>query len=858
MGKSVIYKINLKPFLHQVWQNRPVWKFYTQMRNHLNSNLGPEIASIFAEPIISKTAEDGLTDSSWLSDKVSKNARTLSSLNGEEYAQYESLLAYYVKKINDYTQELLNSNNKKEQDWGELLNKAIEVPSYEHVLIENESIVLVLWGFKSVSQATNFALSKKIEHVAAVNPFITPIDENIDPPVENLKLEEEEIVKEEPFDFEQEPTEEFEVEEEKPKIEDGSIEPTPTSAEVVEEEKPEETNSVKKSSWWKKWWWLILLLLGIILILLLFRNCNNYSTPLLPENPNIIVPIDSSDIVYDEDSTQQIASNRLNIAITDSSKQIIDFAKDFKKLYPKKSYQVIYYDSTTKRVQIRVPTEERNAVREKLKEELKDYDLLIWEESIFQSKGIPTDPYFGNNSKSWYLQKINAYSAWDLSKGDKKIKVAIIDEGFDLRHPELSNNIINPKNVALPKQSIKIGPTGHGTHVAGTAIGAMDNNKGLAGIAPNCEFIPIQVGDPTGRMSNTAVIDAVLYAIQQEADVINMSLGKLMHPRIVLMPEMQQEQMTRFLFKDEEAFWNQLFSITNKKGITVVLAGGNQNVIIGLDPMQRTPYTINVSATDPNNRKASFSNYGKRSTVSAPGVQIYSSIPNANFGPMDGTSMAAPIVTGAVALIKSVNPALTNQEIADLLQNTGVPLGSAIGPLIQLDAALGIVDKKRKRSPKVDCPDAQDRIDDLLREIERIKEECDERNLGDTLKIPKGSNDLGLIEGRWKSTTPIFNIKNGEKLEVFFDFQSNGRGKITLVEPDNTSCSGDLAVRLNNAILDINQITSAICQPPPGSYQPYTFKCEPDRNNCVKCSAQNKINLSNQFTFTLVKVNAIR
>lgn len=848
----MIYKINLKPFLHQVWQNRPVWKFYRQMRNHLDSNLGPEIAAIFAEPVISKTAEDGLTESSWLSDRISKNARPLSSLNGEEYAQYESLLSYHVKRIKSYTEGLLNSSNKKEQEWGELLNKAIEVPSYEHILVENESIVLVLWGFKSVSQSSSFALSKKIEHVPAVNPFIAPIEDEIDFPDKNLDLEEDDDIQEEPLDLEHTPIEDFSKEKELPKIEENKSESSSSSTLIVKDDDPGETT--KKT----RWWWLVLLLIGIILLLLLLRNCNNSSSTLLPENPNVIIPIDSSDIVYDEDSTQQIASNRLNIAITDSSKQIIDFAKDFKKLYPKKVYQVIYYDSITKRVQIRVPTEERTAVEDKLKEELKDYGLLIWEESIFQSKSIPSDPFFGDNTKAWYIQKINAYSAWDLSKGDKKIKVAIIDEGFDLKHPELSNNILNPRNIALPKQSVQIGPTGHGTHVAGTAIGAMDNNNGLAGIAPNCQFIPIQVGDPSGRMSNTAVIDAVLYAIKQDVDVINMSLGKLMHPRIVLMPEMQQEQMIRFLFKDEEAFWNQLFSITNKKGITVVLAGGNQNVIIGLDPMQRTPYTINVSATDPTDRKASFSNYGKRSTISAPGVQIYSSTPNANFGPMDGTSMAAPIITGAVALIKSVNPALTNQEIADLLQNTGIPLGSSIGPLLQLDAALGIVEKKRKRSPKVDCPDAQDRIDDLLREIERIKEECDERNLGDTLKIPKGSNDLGVIEGRWKSTTPIFNIKNGEKLDVFFDFQTNGMGKITLVEPDNTSCSADLAVSLNNGILEISQIASAICTPPPASYQPYTFKCEPDRNNCAKCSAQNKINLKNQFTFTLVKVNAIR
>ncbi len=852
MRKSIIYKKNLKPFLHQVWQNRPVWKFYAQMRNHLKAQLNPEIAALFAEPVISKTAEQGLSEASWLSDQVSRQARPLSSLSGEEFQRYEKLLAAYVQQLSNHINTLRQGDQKTEQEWAELLEKALEIPSYDYVLFENDRLVLVLWGFKDIEQAQSFKLTQKLSGLATLAPVLP--EEKIIPEEE----EEAELPLEEELPLEKEPI---------VTLEEPEAFPTPKEEPVSEEEERKEealqepfqaTTSppVQKPPFGKRWWWL-LLILGLLLLFLLLRNCTG-TAQLLPEKPNVLVPIDSTEIGYDKDSVQQIASGRLNVVIGDSSKTEMDFAKAFKKLYPPKSYQVIYYDSTTKRLQIKMPPEERSAVEETLKKELSDFDLLIWEESIFKSKGVPSDPAFGSSTKAWHPQRINAYSAWDISTGAKKIKVAVIDDGFDLKHPELSANVENPRNIPSPGNPVASGVTGHGTHVAGIAIGGMDNGQGLAGIAPNCQFIPIQVGDARGRMSTTAIIDAVLYALQQDVDVINMSLGKMMHPQVALLSEAEQERMVQYLFKDEEAFWNRLFGMANKKGVTVVLAGGNQNIIIGLDPMQRTPYTINVSATDPNDRKASFSNYGRRSTISAPGVQIYSALPNRSFGPLDGTSMAAPIVTGAVALIKSVNPALTNQEIIDILQSTGIPLRQPIGNLLQLDVALDFVKKGRQRLPRVDCPEAQERIDELLQEIERIREECEENNLGDTLKIPKGDDDLGLLEGRWKSTTPIVNVRNGKKLEVYFDFYNNGTGKINLIEPDNTNCSADLALKLNAGNLEINQMNAAVCVPPPDTYQPYIFECRPDKNDCAECVARNKLNRSNQFSFKLVKVNTVR
>jgi subtilisin family serine protease len=133
-----------------------------------------------------------------------------------------------------------------------------------------------------------------------------------------------------------------------------------------------------------------------------------------------------------------------------------------------------------------------------------------------------------------------------------------------------------------------------------------------------------------------------------------------------------------------------------------VVAAGNDNMLAGIDAIQRPELFITVSAVNKNNQnftKANFSNYGTFSTISAPGVGIYSTIGSNDYQIMDGTSMAAPIVTGAVALMKSVNNSLTTKQIICILQSTGLTTQGSIGKLIQLDKAL----QKVKSGEVVDC-----------------------------------------------------------------------------------------------------------------------------------------------------------
>ncbi|MGI6409860.1 MAG: S8 family serine peptidase [Bacteroidales bacterium] len=200
--------------------------------------------------------------------------------------------------------------------------------------------------------------------------------------------------------------------------------------------------------------------------------------------------------------------------------------------------------------------------------------------------------------------------------------------------------------------------------------------------------MPIQVANKQGLMTTTSILDGILYALYQGADVINVSLGMQFTGTL---PESEQRNLQNNHFKEEERLWNKVMEISDKHKTIIVVAAGNENMLAGVNPMSRPKNFIVVSAVDKSNReyhKAGFSNYGDYSTVSAPGVSIYSTVGNSDYQVMDGTSMAAPIVTGTIALMKSLNDSLTAEQIVCILQGTGKPAEGKVGNLIQIDKAL--------------------------------------------------------------------------------------------------------------------------------------------------------------------------
>ena len=430
---------------------------------------------------------------------------------------------------------------------------------------------------------------------------------------------------------------------------------------------------------------LLYFLLVIVFWKTIFRNKELIHTE-IPNQSGIIAPIQQDEVAIDSSTNSYIVENKLNIAILNKSKSVESFITVFKNKFDQINAKIVYYDTVIKRIQVEVDQDAKNTLKNTLKSKLPEFELLVWDETVFESFRTFSDPASNSDEKSWYLDVIDAHNAWDITTGNKNLILAVIDNGFDINHEELKTKIYKPYNV-IDRTSI-VTPNGtinHGTHVSATAC-ASSNGKGIVGISPKCKLMPIKVEDENGMIASSYIVDGILYAIKNGANVINLSLGKMFGT--LPLSEEQQKEIIQNQGNDEFQFWDELFEYANKKNVTCVIAAGNEANLIGLDPFQRSKSTIKVSAIDKNGNRAEFSNFGKLSTISAPGTQIYSAKPNGEYEFLDGTSMASPIVAGSVILMKSLKPNLSNKEIIKLMKSTGKNKNPRIGPVLQLYSLL--------------------------------------------------------------------------------------------------------------------------------------------------------------------------
>ena len=414
---------------------------------------------------------------------------------------------------------------------------------------------------------------------------------------------------------------------------------------------------------------------------------------------------DPGDIIDDPGGIGQIDGRHLFVIIDQSKSQanpaMPRFVEEFSSLYPDCNVEIA--DEATQMVLLAVPEEKREQVRTQLPGQITDVAFYIDVVEIFGLvKEIP-DPAMKEPAASWHLREVLAPEAWDVTTGDPGVKVAVIDSYFDLTHPDFwGMKIVNPVSVENGTTYV-LPPTAqdaHGTHVLGL-IGAQINGIGTAGVAPGCSFMPISLG----RTPNSfTIVGCVLYALHNGANVINASLGFLAEEDIPI-----EEQVRRWKASQKrlQGCWDYVSDMLDRNYCTIVWASGNENLFELMDFAKRSESVIRVDAVDSNLNKASFSNFGnfditvdgeqheiRASQISAPGVDIISTVPGRQFGLMGGTSMAAPIVTGAVALMKSIDPTLTNAEIIKILNTTARPLANdSIGPLLQIRPALDAVKK---------------------------------------------------------------------------------------------------------------------------------------------------------------------
>jgi flagellar hook assembly protein FlgD len=265
---------------------------------------------------------------------------------------------------------------------------------------------------------------------------------------------------------------------------------------------------------------------------------------------------------------------------------------------------------------------------------------------ILEDTFTPKEPRY---EKQWYLKKIQMPKAWETTKGSSKITVAVVDSGVQIDHPELAGKIVSPYNAVTGKTDFT--PDEHGTHVAGI-IAASINKKGIAGIAPNVKIMPVNVF--SGSIASAYdVASGIYYAVDHEANIINLSLGSFYYSNLL----------------------DDAVQYAASKGVIIIAAAGNSNTYQETYPAALDS-VLGISATDDKDVITYFSNYGDYIDFAAPGQTIYSTVPNSSYESLDGTSMAAPVVSGVAALILSKNPLLTPAQVESILKKSAVDLGS--------------------------------------------------------------------------------------------------------------------------------------------------------------------------------------
>lgn len=280
-----------------------------------------------------------------------------------------------------------------------------------------------------------------------------------------------------------------------------------------------------------------------------------------------------------------------------------------------------------------------------------DKDVLFAEADTKVDLDDFNDPMINDQ---YSLKKVDAFSAWNINQGNSDTVIAIIDTGVDLDHPDLKEKMLEGYNVIAPGTPPK-DDVRHGTHVAGIAAAIGNNAIGVSGLAPKCKILPVKVlGNGTGSMET--VSEGLIWAADHGADVVNMSLGTY----------------------TENKTLGESVKYALGKNVVCVATMGNDNV-------ERRRYPagfagmIAIGSTDENDKKSSFSNYGNWITVSAPGTNILSTLPTYmspnGYGKMSGTSMAAPLVTGLVGLMRSQRKGLSPAEASKILKETADDLG---------------------------------------------------------------------------------------------------------------------------------------------------------------------------------------
>jgi thermitase len=294
---------------------------------------------------------------------------------------------------------------------------------------------------------------------------------------------------------------------------------------------------------------------------------------------------------------------------------------------------------------------------------------LILTTTVFLIGSAQATPLSDFNARNWGLgaNAAKVQKAWSITQGSKNVVVAVIDTGIDSHHPDLKPNLWKAPLKSsvygwdfVTKQANPIDTHGHGTHIAGI-IGSIANPKtGTAGVAQQVQIMPIRYYSESapGNVNLANTIKALHYAIDNGARIINYSGGG---------PEYSEAEF-------------QAMKKAEERGVLIVAAAGNEGQNTDLDQNRYYPAAyehkglkniISVASIDVDGRLLSSSNYGVKSVdIAAPGEGILSTIPNAKYGKLTGTSQATAFVSGVAALILSKQPGLSPIQVKEAIMKS--------------------------------------------------------------------------------------------------------------------------------------------------------------------------------------------
>ena len=280
---------------------------------------------------------------------------------------------------------------------------------------------------------------------------------------------------------------------------------------------------------------------------------------------------------------------------------------------------------------------------------------------VMYALGDPNDTYY--STYQWNMSVIDGPTAWDISTGSSSITIAIADTGIDLNHPDLASKIVAGYDF-VNNDSTAQDDHGHGTHCAGIAAAITDNSRGVAGVNWQASLMPLKVLDSTGSGYDSDVASSIVWAVDHGATVVSLSLGGT----------------------DQSQTLMDAIDYAHDHDVVIVAAAGNEYQE-GNPTVYPAAYdhVIGVAATGSYDEHAYYSNTGYYVDIAAPGgnaaagssiLSTYWQAGSSGYEFLQGTSMATPHVAGLVALIQTIDPTLTADEVEWLIESTAADLGT--------------------------------------------------------------------------------------------------------------------------------------------------------------------------------------